>query len=331
MRSSLSIAFVMLAAVAACGTEPMGDDDGMGSGSGSGSGSVSGSGVDPNAAFSIQSKDVTIAPGEEVTYCYYFTTPNDSKLVIKKWTSDMTEGSHHMIMFNGTSGQPADGTLDPSGDCGGGGALSVPIWVYAAQTPHGELPMPADDGTGKPLGMEVQPHQKAYFQMHYLNSTDDPITAHVTLNAYAYDEGTQYTPTAAYITYNANINIPKDTAGVEETETCNVPQNVKFWTVSTHSHKQSVMTEIKDGQNMVFHSEGADAWEHPGAKTWDTTPFYTFASNKLTYTCRYDNVGPNTMPIEDGPSAQVDEMCMATGYMFPATAAKFCYTNQGPF
>ena len=69
----------------------------------------------------------------------------------------MTPGSHHMIMFYGNASQPADGTLDPTGNCGGGGGqrLSVPVWVYAAQTAHGELPMPPDDGAGKPLGMDV--------------------------------------------------------------------------------------------------------------------------------------------------------------------------------
>ncbi|NVB79690.1 MAG: hypothetical protein HOV81_14940, partial [Kofleriaceae bacterium] len=137
---------------------------------------------------------------------------------------------------------------------------------------------------------------------------------------------------AAYITYNQSIDIPKDAVGWEETQTCSVPTGAKFWTVSTHSHKQSVMTEIKDGTSMVFHSEGPDAWEHPGSKTWDAMPFYTFASNKLTYTCKYDNTGTNhNMVVEDGPSAQFNEMCMATGYIFPATKAKFCVDSLGPF
>ncbi len=317
----LGLVFVTVFA-AACGTEPMGDDDGMGSGSGSGSGSN-----DPDAAFTVTSKDVTIAPGEEITYCYYFHTPNTSELAINKWVSDMTPGSHHMIMFFGDDSQPADGTLDPTGNCGGGG-FSVPVWVYATQTPHGELPLPTDDGTGKPLGMNVPANKPAYFQMHYLNSTDEPITAHVTLSAYALDASVDYTPTAAFVTYNGDISIPANATNYTETETCNLPAGAKFWTVSTHSHKQSVKTKLEDGGTQIFLSEGPDAWEHPGSKDWGM-PFYTFASGTMTYSCTYDNPTSNT--IVDGPSAQTNEMCMGTGYFFPATTAKFCYTNQGPF
>ena len=307
----LGLTFVLLAA---CGTDPMtGDDDDMGSN-------------DPTAAFTIQSTDVTLTPGQEITYCYYFHTPNAAEVAINKWVSDMTPGSHHMIMFFGSATQPADGTLDPSGNCGGNG---VPLWVYAAQTPHSELLLPADDGAGKPLGMNVPANQPAYFQMHYFNQTDEALTVHVKLAAYAHAAGVEYTPTAAYVTYNGEISIPANATGYTETESCNVPAGLKFWTVSTHTHKQSVKTELMDGTSSVFLSEGPDAWEHPGAKSWGATPFYTFASGKLTYSCTYNN--PTSNVIVDGQSAATNEMCMGTGYVFPATTAKFCYTNQGPF
>ena len=294
---------------AACGKGPGGDDQ-VDSGTNNGE----------QPAFKVTSKDVTLDPGQEVTYCYYFHTPNTQQLVIKKWVSDMTPGSHHMIMFWGETNQPADGTL---GSCGG---QTVPIWVYATQNPHGELAMPVDDGAGKPLGMVVGPNQPAYFQMHYLNQGDNPLTVHVDLEAFAYAAGAAYTPTAAFVTYNGDISIPAGAMNYTETETCTLPANMQFWTVSTHSHKQSVATSVADGANVVFSSTD---WEHPGAQSWMTTPFYTFASGKLTYSCTYTN--PTTRVITDGSSAQTDEMCMATGYMFPASSAKFCYTNMGPF
>src|SRR5262245_15230551 len=226
-----ALAFVTVLA-AACGTVPGGDD---------GKGSDSGTGEQP--AFKITSKDVTLNPGQEITYCYYFHTPNTEPLVIKKWISDMTPGSHHMIMFFGGAAQPADGTLDPSGNCGG---MSIPVWIYASQTPHSELPMPADDGDGKPLGMVVGANQPAYFQMHYLNQGDTPLSVHVDLEAYAYAANTAYTPTAAFITYNGDIAIAPNAMNYTEQETCTVPAGVKFWTVSTHSHKQSIKTQISD-------------------------------------------------------------------------------------
>jgi hypothetical protein len=307
---TLALACVTVLA-AACGTEPMGDDDGMGSGSGSGSGSGE------QATFSIQSKPVMIGRGEEITYCYWFSTPNTADVVVKKWTSQMTPGSHHMIVYWG--GNQPDGTLEARDSCVGG----IPQWVYAAQTPEGELPMPADDGTGKPLGMNVPAGQKGVIEMHYFNSSDEPLMVSVTLNAFAHAAGTDYTPTAAYITYNNSINIPTGAQNYPVTQSCAISSSHKFWTVSTHAHKNAIKTEIKDGTEMVFQ---ATDWEHPGARSW-TMPYYQFSSGSITYTCTYNN---NTgAPIVAGPSAKTNEMCMATGYIFPATAAKFCFDGFG--
>ena len=77
-------------------------------------------------AFEIQSSDITLNPGDEITKCFYFHTPNTDDAVVNKWVSDMTPGSHHMIVFTSltASMQPADGTID---DCsGGGGVLGFP-------------------------------------------------------------------------------------------------------------------------------------------------------------------------------------------------------------
>src|SRR5262245_56439622 len=77
--------------------------------------------------FIITTPDITIMPGQEITYCYYFRTPNKETLAIKHWVSEMTPNtSHHMIMFT-TGNQDAGpvGTYDTN--CGG----AAPVWTYA--------------------------------------------------------------------------------------------------------------------------------------------------------------------------------------------------------
>jgi hypothetical protein len=298
-----------------------GDDDQSGADAG-GSNSLG------TPAFTVQSSDLQIAAGQEITECYYFHTPNTTALPITAWASHMTPGSHHMIMFWGSESQPADGTVDQN--CGiGGGATSIPIWVYASQTPDQTLQIPTDDGTGTntPLAQPVPANQPAVFQMHYLNETDGALTVHVEIEAYALPATTKYTETDAYVTYNANISIPPGAVNKVETDTCATPANAKFWTVSTHSHKQSVETDIKDNSgDMIFQSMD---WQHPGTTNWNQPTFYTFPNNSLTVDCTYDNndpTDPNSQTtIVDGQSAQTNEMCMATGYFFPATGAQFCY------
>ena len=330
MKSSYLLAsLVLLVACHKASTGPgsSGDDDDMGS--------PDAPGAMGSAAFTIQSTDLVVSAGEEVTKCYYFHTPNTTTLPITAWSSHMTPGSHHMIMFWGSSSQPADGTIDE--DCGvGNGTSSIPIWVYASQTPDEMLQIPTDDGTGTntPLAQPVPANQPAVFQMHYLNEGDTDLTVHVQISAYALPPGTKYTETDAFVTYNANISIASEAVGVVASDTCTTPSGAKFWTVSTHSHKQSVETQIKDNTgNVIFTSTD---WQHPGTTDWNQPTFYQFPDNSLTINCTYDNNDPNDpnslTTIHDGPSAQTNEMCMATGYFFPATGAQFCYCPaQGCF
>ncbi|HEY5949474.1 MAG TPA: hypothetical protein VIV40_28465 [Kofleriaceae bacterium] len=319
---------LVLVLAAACGTDPAADDDGMGSGSGSGSGS--GTLEPPARGFQLVSPEITIEAGQEITYCWYFKTPNTETFSIKHWVSKMTDGSHHMIVFFTPQLGMPEGTVS-STQCGVGGAsTNVPSWIYAAQNVDQDLMLPSDDGTGSPLGIDVAPGQAGYVQMHYFNTTDAAIKAHVTINAEAHDAGVTATKTAAYVTFNGQISIPAAMNGVPATatatNTCPIPSTQKVWLMSTHAHKQAVHTEVRNGAatstDVVFAS---DDWEHPGFKAWMAMPFYTFSTGKLTYECKY--VNPNTYPISTGDSAATDEMCMASGYIFPATKATICYNN----
>lgn len=304
MRSLVSRSVTVLGlglALAACGGGSDGDDT---------------AGVDapPAAAatFRITTPDITIEPGQEITYCYHTTIDLPRAMGVKKWSSTMTPGSHHLILFLG-SDKP-DGTIETN--CGfGGQGLNLPVWTYSAQTAVQESVMPAG------IGMPIAAGTRAFVQMHYLNTTEEPIQAHVQIDAEAYDEGVEYIPTAAFITYNTNIDIAPMSTGTAGGE-CDLPDDVKFFTVSTHAHKQAVHTQVNDGTTMVFSS---DNWEHPGAADWRANPNYTFSSGKLTYRCDYDNQTANR--IRTGDSAATDEMCMAVGYFFPATQPKYCLNS----
>ena len=108
------LALILL--IAACGKSPStGGDDTM-----SPDADMNGSNTDP-AAFEIKSTDILLPAGAEFTKCFYFHTPNTATVAVNKWVSDLTPGSHHMIMFLNPGGsQPADGKIDDM--CGIGGA-----------------------------------------------------------------------------------------------------------------------------------------------------------------------------------------------------------------
>ena len=178
----------------------------------------------------------------------------------------------------------------------------------------------------KDIGMTVQGGQPAFIQMHYLNATDKVLPVRVSLNATTYAAAETFTPASAFVTYNSNINIPGGTPATPGMASaggsCNVSSDAKFFTMSTHAHKQAVKTQISDGAQMLFSSTD---WEHPGGRTFAEAPFYSFTSGKLTYQCDYKN--PTGRPIQDGDSAVTEEMCMAIGYFFPATRPTFCLNS----
>jgi hypothetical protein len=325
MRTGLALTLALVLAVVpgACGSDGSGDDGGGDDNMGT-----------PDAAppeepaVRLESPEIDIPQGAEITYCWYFRALNTQKLAIHRWESTMSPGSHHLILFTSMNDIKPPGTVSTV-NCGAGASLSsFPTWMYSAQTAKAEMALPADDGEGKPLAMELAPNQSGFIQLHYNNRGDTTIKAQVTVNGYALAESVAYTRTAAFVTYNDKISIPPMATGDIEAMTCNVPATSKFWMMSTHSHKQSVRTAVLDGMpgtgTKVFESTD---WEHPGESRWDG-PFHTFQSGKLTYECEYNN--PYNRTITDGDSAQSDEMCMASGYFFPATRPVFCY-NQTTF
>jgi len=282
--------------------------------------------VDETPAFEIQSSPFTLAPGEETTKCFYFTTSNVESVAVHKWVSDMTPGSHHMIMFRTFTGsQPPDGTIDEQ--CGGDG-ITVP--VFGTQIPHEEVAFPSNDGTGKPLAQLMEANSKGFFQMHYFNSSDQPISTQVSLKAYALPQDVvdnlEYTRTDIFATYNNDISIPPGATNHVVSATCDVVGG-KFFTLSTHSHKQAIATRVAEGASTVFLSND---WEHPGNAAFTGPQFYEFSSGKLTWECTYNNNGDNaTRTVTAGQSARTDEMCMATGYYFPAIGPRGCVMDGG--
>lgn len=269
----------------------------------------------PAQGFQIITPIIELAPGQEATYCYYTRMPISQTVGVKQWESQMTPGSHHMILyFTSTEVQP-EGTLTAQ-NCGSGRG----IWAYSAQQPKVTFAMPAG------IGMAVEASQPAFIQMHYLNSTDKTLPVRVTLNASTYAADETYTPAAAFVTYSSNISVPPGTPATPGEATaggiCSVPANARFFTMSTHAHKQAVRTQILDGAEILFDSRD---WEHPGARIFADEPFYSFATGGLNYRCEYRN--RTSRVIQDGDSAVTDEMCMAIGYFFPASRPLFCLNN----
>jgi hypothetical protein len=273
-------------------------------------------GPDPVPASSILelvTPELSLAPGEEKTYCYYTTLANTEAIGVRRFESTMTTGSHHLILFATRRAMKPDGTVAECNFLGGQATpTSVPIWVYSAQSPEWAMDMPPG------VGMTLDAQQPVFVQMHYLNaSPTTTLRPKVTIRMRLHDTS-GWVQARPYVTYDTRIRVPAGQTGEIRGE-CAVPETAKFFLLSTHSHRFTTRAQVFDGEALVVDTTD---WEHPAVGAWSEDPFYRFQSGKLSYRCAYANTTRSL--ITTGDSALTDEMCMAVGYFFPAGGARFC-------
>lgn len=274
--------------------------------------------------FTIETPEITAAPGDAYTWCYFVRTPNAGATGIRRWSSTMRPGMHHLIVYGtyDAGWQPLEthpsGTLS-QGSCFGTGTGRM----YAAHDAVSALALP-DDGGGMPLAFDLQPGQPIAIEMYVPNAAGAPLTTSAVLQADILPDGAPFTKTASYQTVNIAISIPPN-SNVTLTKTCAVPSNVKFWWLSTRTHHFATLSTISDGATMLVASSD---WEHP-AVAMPASPGYAFSASGLTYACSYANTTPSTVSF--GESEMTDELCVGVGFFFPAAHPAICLNDTGPF
>jgi hypothetical protein len=276
----------------------------------------------PVASFSVDTPQVTIPAGFEVTYCYYFRSGNNVTAAIRRWASQMPDYVKNLMLVATPTERNPPGTLNAVNCSPMGGALAN--WgrvLYTAYSQAEELTLPADDGTGKPLADVVAAGTPMFLRIHVLNAGTQPLPLQVSLTAEALPVGAPHTPSGTYFHYNTLQLQPGPGVG---TSTCDLLPGTRFWRLSTHSNQLTTHAEIRDGANVVF---ATDDSSDPGAETFPAPGFLTFTSGTITTECRYYNPTPNQTFIDGfGPS---DELCIGLGRFFPAPASGQSNCVQG--
>jgi hypothetical protein len=275
---------------------------------------------------------LALAAGEQAAYCYYFRTPNSGTLGVGRFSSRFDAITAHIIVYttiDQTTGAIADrqapGTLSATG-CGfsTGGNNTVAHRIYSAHAESEQLRMPDSDGAGNPLAVELPANAAGFIEIYVVNPSLNPINTRVWFGANGLAAGASYTKTATYMTYNANISVPPFTTNsATAAYACSVPPAVKFWWLSTHTHRYAVSATLSNGASTLLSTTN---WESPAIQTYAAPDFYAFADmQKLTYQCVYDN--PTARTVTAGDDYVDDENCVGIGYFFPADAPKLCYNE----
>jgi hypothetical protein len=279
-----------------------GGTGGTGGGGGTGgSGGGGGGSTNPNAV-TIQTQTFTVQPGGEVFMCQDFANPfGGVDTEVSQIDSDMAPGSHHMLLFfqdNATDTNVA--ACDP---------LQFQAMLYGSQQPHTTLPYP----TG--VAALVKGTQGFHMQMHYLNATQAPITAQVTITFTRATPGT-ITQHAGVFFFNNVYGIHVPTGQTQDvTASCSFAKNVNIMFATAHTHHFTNTFNATIGGSMVYQTS-----------SWDASPNQAYApalqvasGTSVTWNCNITNTTSGTLTF--GESANTNDMCIFDGQYYPADDA----------
>lgn len=252
-----------------------------------------------------------LQPGEETYKCFHVAVPNTEEFPVGEWDGQMSAGSHHFILYRTPGDSVPSGTLTEGACTQGFGGTT---WLYTQGNPRSHLKFPDK------VAMALAPKERITFDLHYINVTDKAIHAKVGLNAVRV-KGNDFQKADAQISFNVGIFVPPHGTQTVQGDCTPVP-GAKYFVMQTHTHKFATLATVNRkmaGGQMGEELVRSTDWEHPGQHLWTGEPFLTFQpGEKFHYSCSYKNDTNATVTV--GISADVNEMCMAEAYFFPASA-----------
>lgn len=274
--------------------------------------------------FHVETPELTIAPGDSRVVCYHVRVPTTTMTAVRRWKATLQPGMRVLVVhaFYDGIGNPIElqppGTLT-QGDC----ATAVPYWLFFARPPSTQLVMPADDGTGRPFGMELAPNQSIGLQFSAVNNGEEPITTSALLDVELLPAGAAFTRTSAYVSMKTTFFIPPGQTSLVSS-TCQSPTTMHFWWLSTRTRHFATLSEMSDGANTLVSNPD---WTQPSNASFGPPAFKTFAS-AMTTKCTYFNSESNALTF--GEDEDHNEICVGIGYFFPAVRPATCLNGSGP-
>ena len=232
------LSILLTAATAACGGSDGPGDSGSG-GAGAGAPGTGGSPSTGTAGGGGSADRVTIAmddfivpKGKEVYKCQNFANPFKGDAEIGAFESEMTAGSHHLLLFYRDGPRKPDGSITPLTD----GPLEDCSGLEFAATPYGSQQL--KDSVHFPPGVaaKLPPEQGVRLQSHYLNTTGDDIHAHVEVTFDLIDPKTVKAHAGVLFVVQEDIHVPPN-ATQDVTFDCNLPMDMKILKASSHMHR----------------------------------------------------------------------------------------------
>lgn len=200
----------------------------------------------------------TLQPGQEVTDCVFFPTPNDQTVFFNAYHSRMRPGSHHMLLYTQGTMETETGPNDGPVACNQGVDSRN---LFGAQTPTLDVDGNTD-GAPENNGMAVSiaPHQQAVMQLHFINAGTKPILREAWANV-LYVDKSQVTQLSDPIFFIAGVTMNVkmgDTLTVHGTATVPATAGPDFRLISatphyhTHTSKFTAWATIGGNKQVIL-------------------------------------------------------------------------------
>ena len=252
-----------------------------------------------------------LEPGAETYKCQTFQNPFGKNVAVLQAQSRMTRGSHHLAVFRVEDN--ADRAIE---DCSG---LEFHATIHSAQTPIGKTTYP--DGVGAFLSGA----EGVRLNAHYVNLTESAIHAEVRVAIdYSDPESVEFTAAQIYLN-DSRLDIPpgRGSAGgsIALPEQLN---DIKLISGQSHMHRRGVEFHamFEDGTPIY----ASDTWSEPPMKAY-APPLPLADVAAIAWQCEYENETDGHLKF--GESADTDEMCVFTGFYYPAPQGQMLVGDTG--
>jgi hypothetical protein len=298
-----------------------------------GSTTTSGSGGDtfdggaPLATIESGIGPIAAGSGEEHTQCITMNLKNAEGAFVRRFRADLGIGSHHMVVYK--SNATSESTVPQ--DCQGfSGLLAGEHPIFIAQQAKAELDFPTDEN-GVPVALEIEQNQMVRLELHFINTTSQPIDVTGKLFVDTVPLTTKVVKSDLAFWGTQQISIPANGVGDTGVKFQNALAASKTFALTTHQHHLGTRMRIwyaKDASD-VSAAPVADGqnWSDPPLELF--TPALDFpdsgngktSSMGLAFRCEWKNTTANQVNFGEGFN---DEMCFLWQYYYPSQGFQLC-------
>jgi hypothetical protein len=250
-----------------------------------------------------------VPAASERTQCTYVIPSPEDDILLGRYEARMQPGSHHfnMMRFEPGAVETAGVELGVPRDCV---SVGVPLYVAGSEWQYVDAPLPPGLGSRIPAGSGL------VMEVHYVNTTSEPIRGAVEVNLYERDPAEVEHLVGVYFNLMQGFEVPaRSKAKFRARCPARAQTNVVLLTSHMHRFGRRFTIDLFDDdagtQTQLYESTD---YAHPLVLQHATNPIVIGPNQGFEWSCEYHNF--LDQPVVDGEMGLTDEMCIMVAYYY---------------